>query len=99
MLQLLIVPLALAVVGFLFTMQQDIRQQHIENQRVQQAQKIEDQRTAAERELAKQRARDEVLQPYLDQMSHLPLEKDLRDSKEDSVVRTLARARTAADSG
>jgi uncharacterized protein YjbI with pentapeptide repeats len=106
-LQLLIVPLALAVVGFLFTMQQDIRQQHIEDRRVEQAQKIEDERAqqaqkieneraAAERELAQQRARDVALQAYLDQMSHLLLEKDLRNSKEDSVVRTLARARTAA---
>jgi hypothetical protein len=41
LLQLLIVPLALAVIGFLFTMQQDSRQQEIENQRAQQAQKIE----------------------------------------------------------
>src|ERR671911_3084505 len=71
LLQLLIVPLALAVIGFLFTMQQDIRQQdiederarqaqHIEDQRARQAQHIEDQRAAAERELAKQRAQDEM---------------------------------------
>src|SRR3712207_7422295 len=32
-LQLLIVPFALVVIGFLFTMQQDARQQQIENQR------------------------------------------------------------------
>ncbi len=32
-LQLLIVPLALVVIGFLFTMQQDARQQQIEDQR------------------------------------------------------------------
>jgi uncharacterized protein YjbI with pentapeptide repeats len=94
-LQLLIVPLALAVVGFLFTMQQDIRQQHIEDERARQARNIEDQRAAAERELAKQRAQDEMLRAYLDQMSHLLLEKDLRGSEEDSVVRTLARAQTA----
>jgi uncharacterized protein YjbI with pentapeptide repeats len=94
-LQLLIVPLALAVVGFLFTMQQDIRQQDIEDERARQARNIEDQRAAAERELAKQRAQDEMLRAYLDQMSHLLLEKDLRGSKEDSVVRTLARAQTA----
>src|SRR5919112_4433077 len=54
LLQLLIVPLALAVIGFLFTMQQDQRQQQIEDQRAQQAQKIEDQRAEAERELAVQ---------------------------------------------
>src|SRR5688572_638049 len=37
LLQLLIVPLALAVIGFFFTMQQDTRQQHIEDQRAEQA--------------------------------------------------------------
>jgi len=33
---------------------------------------------------------------YLDQMSSLLLERDLRESEEDSEVRTLARARTLA---
>jgi uncharacterized protein YjbI with pentapeptide repeats len=44
--------------------------------------------------VAEQRAQDEALQAYLDQMSSLLLEKDLRTSEEDSEVRTLARART-----
>src|SRR5215211_9049520 len=94
-LQLLIVPLMLAAIGFWFTMQQDARQQQIEDQRAQQAQKIENQRAEAERALAVQRAQDEALQAYLDQMGNLLLERDLRDSDEDSEVRTLARARTA----
>jgi uncharacterized protein YjbI with pentapeptide repeats len=83
-LQLLIVPLALVVISFLFTMQQNARQQQIENQRAE-----------AERRLAEQRAQDEALQAYLDQLSSLLLEKDLRKSEEGSEVRTLARARTA----
>jgi uncharacterized protein YjbI with pentapeptide repeats len=82
-LQLLIVPLMLAAIGFWFTMQQDTRQQTIEDERAQ-----------AERELAMGRAQDEALQAYLDQMGNLLLEKDLRSSEEDSEVRTLARART-----
>src|SRR5215203_478860 len=82
-LELLIVPLALAVIGLAFSVQQDARQQRVENQRAE-----------AERELAVQRAQDETLQAYLDQMSTLMLEKDLRNSDEDSEVRTLARART-----
>ena len=93
-LQLLIVPLALAAIGFWFTVQQDTRQQRIENKRAQQAQKIEDERAKAERKLAEQRAQDEALQAYLSQMSSLLLDKDLRDSKEGTEVRTLARART-----
>src|SRR5215204_586364 len=83
-LQLLIVPLALVVISFLFTMQQDARQQQ-----------TEDQRAEVERGLAEQRAQDEALQAYLDQLSDLLLEKDLRNSEEGSEVRTLARARTA----
>jgi hypothetical protein len=82
-LELLVVPLALVVIGFLFSVQQDARQQELENQRAQ-----------TERELAGQRAQDEALQAYLDQMSSLLLERDLRASEEDSEVRTLARART-----
>jgi uncharacterized protein HemX len=94
LLQLLIVPLALAVIGFWFTVQQDARQQRIEDQRAQQAQKIENQRAEAERKLAEQRAQDVALQAYLDQMNNLLLERNLRESEEDSEVRTLARART-----
>jgi uncharacterized protein YjbI with pentapeptide repeats len=82
-LQLLILPLMLAAIGFWFTAQQDARQQQIENQRAE-----------AERELAEQRAQDEALQAYLDQMGSLLLEKDLRTSEDDSEVRTLAQART-----
>ena len=78
--QLLIVPLVLTVLGlFLTTAQQDVRQQAIENQRAE-----------AERELSEQRAQDEALQAYLDQMSGLLLERDLRASEKGSEVRTLA---------
>jgi uncharacterized protein YjbI with pentapeptide repeats len=83
LLQLLVVPLALAVIGFWFAAQQDARQQHIENQRAD-----------AERELAELRAQDEALQAYLDQMSSLLFNGELRTSEADSEVRTLARART-----
>ena len=93
-LQLLIVPLVLAAIGFWFTASQDARQQQIENQRAQQAQNIENKRAKAERELADQRAQDEALQAYFDQMSLLLLQKDLANSEPGSAVRTLARART-----
>jgi uncharacterized protein YjbI with pentapeptide repeats len=83
LLQLLIVPLMLAAVGLWFSAQQDARQLQIEDQRAQ-----------VERELEEQRAQDEALQAYLDQMSTLLLEEDLRNSEQESEVRTLARART-----
>jgi uncharacterized protein YjbI with pentapeptide repeats len=79
LLQLLIVPLVLVGIGFLFEMQQAER---------------EERRAEAEQKLAEQRAQDEALQGYLDQMNTLLLEHNLRNSKEDSGVRTLARART-----
>lgn len=82
-LQLLIVPLMLAALGFFFTVQQDARQQA-----------TEDRRAEVERELAAQRVQDEALQAYLDEMGTLLLEKDLRNSDDGSEVRTLARART-----
>jgi hypothetical protein len=82
-LQLLIVPIVLAAAGFWFTAQQDARQLAIEERRAE-----------VERELEKQRAQDVLLQAYLDQMSTLLLEKDLRNAEEGSEVRTLARART-----
>ena len=91
---MLIVPLALVVIGFVFTMQQDARQQKIEDQRAQQAQKIESQRAEAERDLQEQRAQQATLQTYLDQMGTLLLDRDLRTSSENSDVRRLARART-----
>jgi uncharacterized protein YjbI with pentapeptide repeats len=91
---LLIVPVVLSLITVVFAWQQDIRQNEIEKKRAQQAQKIEGQRAEAERELAEQRADDEALQSYLDQMRGLLLERDLRASEKGSEVRTLARART-----
>ncbi len=82
-LQLLIVPIVLAAAGFWFSDQQDARQREIEGKRA-----------TLERELGVQSAQDAALQAYLDQMSELVLEKDLRDSEEEGEVRTLARART-----
>src|SRR5215213_3013917 len=83
-LELLIVPLALAVIGLAFSVQQDARQQ-----------RLEDQRAEAERELAVQRAQDEALQAYFDQMSQLMLERDLLEAEQGDPVHTLAQARTS----
>jgi uncharacterized protein YjbI with pentapeptide repeats len=83
-LQLLIVPLALAAIGFFFSLQQDRRQDA-----------IEDKRAASEQKIEEQRAQDAALQAYLDEMSSLLLTNgSLRESEEGSEVRTLARART-----
>src|SRR5215208_1334374 len=57
--------------------------------------KIENQRAEAERQLAEQRAQDEALQAYLDQMSHLMLDRKLLEAEPGGSVHTLAQARTS----
>jgi hypothetical protein len=79
LLQLFIVPVVLVGIGLLFEMQQAER---------------EERRAEAERKLAEQRAQDEALQAYLNEMSGLLLNEKLRASEEDGEVRTLAWART-----
>jgi uncharacterized protein YjbI with pentapeptide repeats len=83
LLSALAIPIVLAAAGFWFTAQQDQRQQRTEKERAQ-----------AERTLQQQNTQDEALQAYLDQMSTLLLEKDLRNPKDASEAPTLARART-----
>jgi uncharacterized protein YjbI with pentapeptide repeats/fumarate reductase subunit C len=83
-LQLLIVPLVLAVIGLWFATQQDARQQQFENQR-----------SDAERKFADQRAQDEALQAYLDQMSQLLLDRKLLEAEQDTPLYTVAQARTS----
>jgi len=84
LLSALAIPVVLAAAGLWFTAQQDARQQKIENQRAE-----------AERELAEQRAQDEALQAYLDQMSRLMLDKKLLEAEPGDPVHTLAQARTS----
>jgi hypothetical protein len=80
----LAIPVVLAAAGLWFTAQQDQRQQRTETQRAE-----------AERELAEQRAQDEALQAYLDQMSQLMLERKLLEAEPGDPVHTLAQARTS----
>jgi uncharacterized protein YjbI with pentapeptide repeats len=80
----LAIPLVLAIAGFWFTTQQEARQQSIETQRA-----------AAERELAEQRAQDEALQAYLDQMTQLMLDRKLLEAEQGTPLYTLAQARTS----
>jgi hypothetical protein len=83
-LELLIVPVVLSLITVGFAWQQNARQNDIEGRRAQ-----------AERKLAEQRAQDEALQAYLDQMSTLLIEHDLSDP-DNVTTRSAARARTLA---
>src|SRR5918993_3949930 len=60
-----------------------------------QLEKLENQRAKADRELAEQRAQDEALQAYLDQMSQLMLDRKLLEAEPSDPVHTLAQARTS----
>jgi uncharacterized protein YjbI with pentapeptide repeats len=94
--QLLIVPAALAGgVAWLNWAQRERERQSDEAVREREREAAAAQRKR-ELEIASQRAQDEALQAYLDQMSQLLLDKDrpLLQSEEGDEIRTLARART-----
>src|SRR5829696_8562211 len=91
---LLIVPVVLALGGYLFSRSESERNRQISDQRMQEDRKIAHERAETDRQIADQSRQDDTLQAYLDQMGALLLESDLRDSKEGSNVRTLARAQT-----
>jgi uncharacterized protein YjbI with pentapeptide repeats len=94
LLQLLIVPLALAVIGLWFAAQQEEHQRRVEAKRAKAEQQLENQRADADRDIEDQRAQDITLRTYLDQMQTLLLDRNLRDADRDSNVRNVARART-----
>jgi uncharacterized protein YjbI with pentapeptide repeats len=83
-LQLLIVPLALALIVLVWSTAQEQASQT----------KMEERRAAAQRHLVEQQAQDEALQAYLDVMKELLLERDLRDSGPDSSARAVANVQT-----
>jgi uncharacterized protein YjbI with pentapeptide repeats len=80
-LELLVVPLVLLGIGLLFQIQQN---------------EVEKRRLEAEQHIEEQRAQDEALQTYLEQIGQMLLDKDrpLRQSKKGEEVQLLARART-----
>src|SRR5215218_3701394 len=80
--QLLIVPVVLAVGALLFNLSLNARQLE-----------TEERRAAAQIEAEDQRAQEERLQTYLEQMGTLLIDEGLLDSEEDDEARYLARAR------
>ncbi len=81
--QLLIVPIALALVALLFNLATSRNEQ-----------KVTEQRYRNEQEIAADRQREELLQTYLDRMSEFLLNNHLRESGQNDGVRYIARART-----
>lgn len=104
-LQLLIIPLVLAVVALLFNLANSRTERQIANQRYKQDQQIAEQRYEQDQQIAKQRyeqdqqialdkQREGLLQAYLDRISELLLKEKLRSSAVDAEVRNVARVRT-----
>jgi len=86
-----------AVVGFgvaWFTHAQQQRDQQLAEQRTQDEREAADKRAQIEREIATDTRQETTLQEYLNRMSELLLEKNLRASKPGDEVRIVARAHT-----
>jgi pentapeptide repeat protein len=82
-LQLLIIPVVLALGGYLFTFTIS------SNER-----KAADRHNQAEREIAQDNQCEAALQEYIDKMSELLLHEKLRESQPENEVRTIARVQT-----
>ncbi len=104
-LQLAIIPAAIAFGVVWFTRLQQQRDQQLADMRAKVEREAAEKRAQAEREAAEKRdqterdialdnQREVALQAYIDDMSSLLLEKNLRKSGEDDEVRKVARIRT-----
>jgi len=104
-LQLLIVPVALALIALLFNRATTRTEQKIAADRYKQDKEIASRHYHQDQQIAKQRyeqdknialdkQRGDVLQTYLDRMTELLLDKQLRTSEPDAEVRNVARVRT-----
>src|SRR5207253_3743844 len=93
-LQLLIIPLALAVIALLFNLANSRTERQIAKQRYEQDQQITKQRYEQDQLIALDKQREDLLQAYLDRMSELLLEKQLRSSEVGAEVRNVERVLT-----
>ena len=99
--QLLFIPVVLAVAGFWFNhRERKAAELRTENERIaaelraEAEQEIEQQRAKSEREIAEDNQHEAALQAYIDKIAELLLEKKLRESKSEDEVRKIARIRT-----
>jgi hypothetical protein len=82
-LDLVIVPLALAVVAYFFNRREKETELEIARKE-----------RESEKQIAQDRDEEQALQTYFSEMSRLLLEHELRESNEDSEQRSIARSRT-----
>ena len=92
---LLIVPLALAVIAYFFNKTERENERELADERRAREIKLAKEERENESELAEKRIQETALQNYFDKMTELLLEpNNLRDSEPKSEVRSIARART-----
>ncbi len=73
---------------------QQARERQLADERAERERKAAEQQAELERELTRDNQRENLLQAYIDKMSELLLEKNLRESSPEDEVRTIARVRT-----
>jgi uncharacterized protein YjbI with pentapeptide repeats len=104
-LQLFFIPAAIAFGVVWFSRLQQRRDQQLAEKRVQTEREVAEKRVQTEREAAERQAqterditlynqREQALQAYIDSLSELLLEKNLRESQPEDEVRKIARVRT-----
>jgi len=93
---LLFVPTMLALGAFLLNRLQKQHEDRVQEAQKQHQELMEEAQRQREHAAAIQRAQDEALRAYLDQMSNLMVDQGLRKEPEDSDKRRLAQARTIA---
>ncbi len=93
-LQLLIIPVVLAVAGYVINLTISRGEQEATEQRAQSEREAAAKRAETEQKIAEDNQRETALQAYIDKMSELLLEKHLRESQPEDEVRKIARVRT-----
>jgi hypothetical protein len=94
-LQLLIIPLVLAIAALLFNLATTRTEQKIAKDRIEQDRQIAKERYENDQRIALDKQREDLLQIYLDRMSELLLKEELGSSAAKPEVRNVARVRTA----
>src|SRR5438876_11511509 len=92
-LQLLIVPLVLAIIALVFQRANSRTERQIAKDRYEQDREIAKQRYEQDQQIALDKQREDLLQAYLDRMSELLLKEKLRSSEVDAEARNVARVR------
>ena len=93
-LQLLIIPAVLAVGGYLLNYTTSRNERQATEQRAQVEREAAEKRAQTERDIASDNQREAALQTYIDKISELLCERNLRESQPEDEVQIIARVRT-----